>query len=877
MSLKTYKKKRKFSDTPEPEAIGGKKINAFRFYVQKHDASRLHYDFRLEVDGVLKSWAIPKGPSMDSKIKRLAIQVEDHPVEYGDFEGVIPDGNYGAGTVIVWDKGTYEIPAEYLEKEPAQKTVVRMLENGDIKLKLHGKKLRGEFALVKLKKSNTKNEWLLLKKKDKFSKSGKDILEKDLSVISNYNLTEVERKSTDDRVESAMRLLELDNYPATKKPTDLVPMMAYLTGEPFDDPEWLFELKFDGYRAIAMAGKNGKADLISRNGKSFNKAYKSVRKEIASLGRDLILDGEIIVVDDSGKSNFQWLQQYEHASKGTLLYYVFDLLYIDGRDITSAPLIERKLLLKGILDRSFKHLRYSDHVREQGTYLFRETEKLSMEGIIAKKSNSSYVYQSRSHNWLKIKHVKQQEVVIAGFTEPGGSRKYFGSLILAIRENNSWKHIGAVGTGFDERTLKEVYQRLKPLRQKKSVLEEDVKYRRAVVWVKPELVCEIRFQEWTDSDKVRQAVFLGLREDKAAREVYKEVPEDRSIEKSTKKKALTVNRSPARRELDYKEEKKRKAINRKLIEETDIGKNDNTQCTINKITLSFSNLTKEFWPDLGIRKLDVINYYSQIADVILPHLKDRPQSLRRNPDGIKKKGFFQKNMPSSIPDWLHTVPIKSGNKTINYLLCNDLQTLLFMANWGCIEINPWGAVVPSEDKPTYIVIDLDPNGVGFDKIVHVALKVREVLDVAGIPGYPKTSGATGMHVYVPLGGAYSYDQAKDFAEILVNYVYRICPEYTSLERKPSKRKNKVYLDYLQNRKGQTIAAPYCIRPVQDATVATPLFWDELEPDKLRPAMFTMKTIIERLEKYGDIFKPVLTEKIDMMKALKKLSQYYEQD
>ena len=876
MSLKTYKKKRKFSKTPEPEAVGGKKINAFRFYVQKHDASRLHYDFRLEIDGVLKSWAIPKGPSMNSEIKRLAIQVEDHPLAYGDFEGVIPEGNYGAGTVMVWDKGTYDIPAEYLKKEPAQKAIVRMLENGDIKLKLNGKKLQGEFALVKLKKSDDKNEWLFLKKKDKFSTDKEDILKSNHSVISGYRIREIEKKSSDDRVESGLHLLKIDTYPSKRKLKDPSPMMAYLIKEPFDDPDWLFELKFDGYRSIATVDKKGKTDLLSRNGKSFNKVYESIRKEVASLKQDLILDGEIIVVDDSGKSNFQLLQQYEHTSEGMLLYYIFDLLYIDGRDITSAPLIERKLLLKGVLDKTFKHLRYSDHVREHGIYLFKETGKLSMEGIMAKKAESSYVYHSRSHNWLKIKHVRQQEVVIAGFTEPGGSRNYFGSLILAVRDGNNWKHIGAAGTGFDERTLKEVYNRLKPLKQKKSPFNKEIKYKRNIVWVKPELVCEIKFQEWTGSDKVRQAVFLGLREDKSAREVNKETPEEDSL-KESKKKEITVNRSPAKRESEYQKEKKNKTVSEKLIDKKNLKDKNTLKYTINEVTLSFTNLHKEFWPDLGIKKIDVLNYYSQIGDFILPYLKNRPQSLKRNPDGIKKKGFFQKNMPDSIPDWLHTVPIESDNKTINYLLCNDLQTLLFMANWGCIEINPWGSVVASEDKPTYIVIDLDPNEIGYDKIIHVALKVREVLDVAGIAGYPKTSGATGMHVYVPLGGVYTYAQAKDFAEILVNYVHRICPEYTSLERKPSQRKNKVYLDYLQNRKGQTIAAPYCIRPVKDATVATPLFWDELKPDKLRPSMFTMKTIMGRLEKYGDIFKPVLTEKIDMTRALKKLSQHYEQN
>lgn len=873
MSLKTYKKKRKFSSTPEPEAIGGKKINAFRFYVQKHDASRLHYDFRLEVDGVLKSWAVPKGPSMDPEQKRLAIQVEDHPIEYGDFEGIIPEGNYGAGTVMVWDKGTYEIPDEYLEGDTPGKCVTRMLKNGDIKLRLHGRKLRGLFTFVKLKKSS-KNEWLLLKKKDQYSISGEDILENDHSVMSNYQLDDIERKASDKRTDSTISLLKIDAFPTKKKPSEPVPMNAYLVEGPFDHPDWLFELKFDGYRSVALVDKNGKTELLSRNGESFNKVYEVVRKEIASLKRDLILDGEIVILDQKGVSDFQLLQKYEHTNEGILLYYIFDLLYIDGRDITSAPLEERKLLLKGVLDKPFDHLRYSDHVREHGKYLFEETRKLSMEGVIAKKADSRYVYGIRSHDWLKIKHVKRQEVVIAGFTEPGGSRSRFGALVLAVRKDGHWQHIGAVGTGFDEYTLEKVYKKLKPLIQPESPLEEDIKSPKKIVWVKPELVCEIKFREWTSAYKVRQAVFLGLREDKPAEKVRREVPDKKKGEKRKAESEMT-NRTPVRRDSIYNKKEDPGTIHRNLINEKVLENTNEVQCTVNGIDLSFTNLDKKFWPEKGIRKLDVINYYSRVADFILPYLKDRPQSLKRNPEGIKKKGFFQKNMPSSIPDWLRTVSVESEEKTINYLLCNDRQTLLFMANWGCIEINPWNSQVASKDKPTYLVIDLDPNEIGFDKIVHVALKVREVLDVAGIPGYPKTSGASGMHVYVPLGGLYTYDQARNFAEIIVNYTRRICPEYTSLERSPSKRKNKVYLDYLQNRRAQTVAAPYCLRPVEEATVATPLFWDELIPDKLRPTMFTTRTILKRLERYGDIFKPVLTDKIDMADALKKLSEHYE--
>lgn len=875
MSLKEYKKKRNFSKTPEPKGLGSTGINTFKFYVQQHDASRLHYDFRLEINGVLKSWAIPKGPSLDPDEKRLAIMVEDHPMEYGPFEGTIPEGNYGAGTVQLWDQGTYEIPQKYVKGNSNTETLDEMLNGQDIKVFLKGQKLQGEFALVGFKKEE--NQWLLIKKDDEYA-SQADVLKKDKSVLSDKKLSAISDSNDGFWISSAKKVISLEQYDELNYPETADPMMAYLVDDTFNREGWIFELKYDGYRAVSHVHDDGSVQILSRNRKKLNNDYKLILEELKKINENVILDGEIVVMDDQGRSDFQLIQNYKKQKKGNLAYYIFDITYFNGKDLSKAPLTDRKYILNNLLlKEEYKYLRYSDHLPENGKYLYSQAEKLNLEGIIAKKAASTYQYGKRSKDWLKIKIIKQQEVVIAGYTKPHGSRKYFGSLVLGVMSGGKLQFIGSVGTGFSDSELERLHKIMLPLEKEKCPFDSKPEIGKDVIWLKPKLVAEIKFQEWTDQKKVRQASFLGLREDKKPKEVRREVPKMSSGEVPSVR-GKSKNRKPADNTSGYiKKQNHKTKLGSKVIENNKIDDQEELKIELNGKSLKFTNLNKAFWPDLNIKKKDVINYYSRMEKFILPYLQNRPESLKRNPNGIKDNGFFQKDVPESFSEWLHTEKIESETNEgpINYLICNDKETLLYMANLGCIEINPWSSTYKRPDKPVYSVIDLDPKDISFDEVVKVALKVKEVLDIAGIKGYPKTSGSKGIHVYIPLGEKYSYDHAKDFTEILVNYVHQLLPDLTSLERKPSKRKNKVYLDYLQNRKAQTIAAPYCLRPREKATVSTPLFWHEIKPGKLYPENFTIDNIFDRLEEIGDIFHPVLKETIDMEKALSRLSEYFD--
>ncbi|HSW88634.1 MAG TPA: DNA ligase D [Candidatus Saccharimonadales bacterium] len=785
MTLRTYKLKRKFAKTPEPKGSIHAKTKTLRFVVQEHHASHLHWDFRLELDGVLKSWAVPKGPSMDPKIKHLAVQVEDHPYSYRKFHGIIPTGNYGAGTVKIWDEGTYT--PIVLDNDP-EKLLRARLKKGDLKFILHGKKLKGTFVLVQLKK-DPKN-WLLIKEKDHAI-----LPEKQISIKGKR----------------------------AKMPHDISPMLAKLAEAPFNDSEWVFEIKWDGYRAIAEI-ENGEVKLYSRNQQNFNEKYPEIMKALQSINSEVILDGEIVAVDEKGTPQFQLLQDYSKNHHGvTLIYYVFDLLYLDGRDLRGIPLIERKKLLKELLPIT-SHLKYSDHIETYGLQLFDMVKSKHIEGIIAKRKRSLYV-SSRSSNWLKMKNIQMQEAIICGFTEPNGHRKEFGALILGIYENGELRYAGHTGGGFDEKKLHEIIGVLKPLITDKSPFPVTPKTNAPATWVKPKKVCQIKFSEWTQDGVMRQPVFLGLREDKKPENVTKDV-----ISKKPKEAASTSST-----------------------------KND------------FSNLDKVFWPKEGYTKGDVIAYYEKIAPFILPYLKDRPESMNRHPNGITGESFFQKDILTK-PKWVKTIPIysESDKKTRHWLICNDKDTLLYMANLGCIEINPWSSRIPKKNYPDYLIIDLDPNGVDFKEVITTAKVVKRIMDKAKMASFIKTSGKTGLHILVPMGAMYTFDQTRKFAEILANVVAKELPHTTSVIRDPQKREKKIYIDFLQNRHGQTIAAPYSLRPVPGVCVSTPLEWDELK-STLSPSDFTIKNILKRLEKKGDIWKGLLSHKgINMLKSLKLL-------
>jgi bifunctional non-homologous end joining protein LigD len=870
MALKAYKEKRSFGSTPEPQ--GGKPDgNSLQFVVQKHDASRLHYDFRLEMDGVLKSWAIPKGPSLNPADKRLAMQVEDHPFDYKDFEGIIPEGNYGAGTVMVWDEGTYEPLAETNGTKTAQnRELVKELKAGDLKFRLNGKKLKGEFALVKMKGKDD-NAWLLIKHRDKYA-TETPVTDKDRSVVSKKTLEQIadnpRAKKWISKAKAAGKKAVKDAAPEKRAaaaagvkramPMDISPMLATLVDKPFDDEGWSYEIKWDGYRALAYLRK-GTVELRSRNNKSFDKYYP-VYDALKAWKTDAILDGEIVVLDDKGKSNFSGLQNWRSEADGTLAYYVFDLIWLEGRDVMDVPLSARRALLEKLIPKG-DTIRYSENFETSGTKFFATAKKLGLEGIMAKKIDSVYTPGLRTREWLKVKTASRQEVVIGGFTRNEGSPKQFSALLAGVFEKGRLRYIGKIGTGFTEKMQAEMMKQFKPLIQSRSPFDVEPDVNRPsrfrpeppdakAVWLKPKLVCEVSFREMTEDGLMRQPSFKGMREDKDAKEVVRE--------KALPVRALTdAIRPPV------------PAGGRKTL----LNPTDESQVrAIDGHELQFTHLSKVFWPKEKYTKRDLLNYYYQVAPYILPYLKNRPQSLNRHPNGINAPGFYQKNVSGKVPDWIETFPYHSAGdeEDKEFLVCTDEASLMYMITLGCIELNPWSSRVATPDNPDWCIIDLDPDKkTPFDKVIEAAQVTKKVLDAAGIDCWCKTSGSTGLHVYFPLGAKYTYEESKEFARVVVQHVQAEIPDFTTIERMTSERKGRMYLDFLQNRPQATIAAPYSVRPKPGATVSAPLHWEEVKKG-LKMHDFTIITMLARLKQVGDLFKPVLGKGVDMAKALKKL-------
>jgi bifunctional non-homologous end joining protein LigD len=827
--LNDYKRKRNFKKTPEPAGSTKNKRTKHAFVIQKHHASHLHYDFRLEADGVLKSWAVPKGPSLNPKDRRLAMMVEDHPLDYASFEGTIPEGNYGAGEVIVWDTGTYDMIGNLPFREA--------LAKGDIKFTLRGKKLKGEFALVKMK-TEKDNTWLLIKKKDEYV-SEQNILENNHSVLSKRRLEDPPPKNGKFKTKPAIRKIDLSDAPVAPMPHGIKPMLANVAEEPFDREGWLFEIKWDGYRAIAEI-KKGAVELYSRRANDFKKKYPSIVESLSCVRHDAVIDGEVIAVNERGISQFQLLQDWDRGQKGNLLYCVFDILYLDGHDLRTLPLRRRKDILREVVD-GISGIQFSDHIEERGIDFLAVAKKQGLEGILAKDGESVYREGKWTDDWQKIKIVNHQEAVIGGFTEPRGGRKHFGALVLGVYNGDELVYIGHTGGGFNDKSIAALRKQLNPLIQKDSPFAKTPKTNMPVTWVQPKLVAEIKFQEWTSDGHMRQPIFIGIREDKSPRDVV--------------------------REEKTREPRKGKRFGKASPAAADSEKGLLIDDTLVKVT----HPDKIFFPKEKYTKGDVIAYYRVMAPYILPYLKDRPESLHRFPNGIKEESFFQKDVDHQPPPWVRTTNIHSDteDRDLNYLICDDERTLVYIANLGCIEINPWSSRAESLDKPDYAIFDLDPEGISFDEVIRAAHEIKKVLDSGGIASYCKTSGATGLHILIPTHARYSYDQVKNFVEIIMRTVQKRLPNTTSVERSPKKRQKRVYLDYLQNRRGQTIAAPYCIRPREGAPVSTPLDWKEVKKG-LDPAKFTMKTILNRIKKKGDIMSPMLGQSIDLQRALAKL-------
>jgi bifunctional non-homologous end joining protein LigD len=629
-------------------------------------------------------------------------------------------------------------------------------------------------------------------------------------------------------------------------------MLAKESDIAFDDKEWIYEIKWDGYRCIAEVNKKDVL-MYSRNGNTFNSSYPLIADAIKKLNINAVLDGEIIVLNEKGDPSFQLLQHYDSEPDHPIQFYVFDVLSINGTDTTDLPLLERKTLLKKLLKKS-EIIKYSDHIVGSGIDFFAVAKERNLEGIMAKRADSLYTPGERTGEWLKIKHHQSQEAIIAGFTQPAGSRKYFGALVLAIKNRNELKYVGHTGSGFDHATLKKLSDLLRPLIRQKSPFKENIKTNMPVTWVKPELVCEIKYAEITRDGHMRHPIFLRLREDKKASQVTMAATE-KMVKKTPDKKASSPTSS----------RKKTKAI---------IDKTGST-LSFGKTKVNLTNTDKVFWSKEGITKGDVIKYYQDMADYILPYLKGRPQSLFRTPNGFDKPGFFHKDAGEEGPDWIKSVPLfsESVNKNVNYIVCDNKQTLAYLNNLGCIELNPWHSTINSLNNPDYLIIDLDPSEKNtFEQVIQTANVVKQIFDKAGAPCYCKTSGATGLHIYVPMQKKYTYDQVKDFAHLICVLTQEQLPKFTSLERNLKKRgKSMIYLDHLQNRKGQTIASVYSLRPKAHATVSTPLLWKEVKSG-LSPQDFTIYNMAKRIKNTGDIFTGILGKGADLSKCLKKLEE-----
>jgi bifunctional non-homologous end joining protein LigD len=855
-TLDDYRKKRAPARTPEP--FGPPRAGEGRlFVVQKHAARRLHYDVRLEMDGVLKSWAVPKGPALRAEEKRLAVHVEDHPVEYADFEGIIPEGNYGAGAVIVWDRGWYRLVKD---DPPAEQ-----LRAGRLEVELFGVKLRGRWTLARM--GGKDKEWLLLKKADGFAGAEEPVEKFPESVLSGLTVEEVRAGST--RVAALRAALARANAPAGEVDAARQPvMLASLEGREFSDPGWLYEIKYDGVRILA-ARTGGEVALYGRAGQVFTPRYPEIVTALRALPLDrFVLDGEVVALDEAGRPSFQRLQNRMHLTRPAdverarstvpVSAVFFDALALDGHDLRRLPLTERKACLalavpaRGVI-------RYGDHVVGRGEDLYEAAAEQRVEGIIAKRADSRYT-GGRTREWLKIKCQLRQEFVIGGWTDPQGTRGRFGALHLGVYEGERLVYAGKVGTGFDEAALRRMWERLQPLARTTSPFDTGSPTGRGHHWVEPALVCEVRFTEWTEEGGIRHPSFLGLRDDKPADQCRREHGAGSFAQSSSR--SGTPPRSPvSTRSVD--------TVDSPTSQPDPAGQATPPGSGEHRVTIT--NPRKVFWPDEGFTKSDLVNYYEAVAPWLLPYLRDRAVVLTRYPDGITGKSFFQKDAPTWVPEWVRRARIRaeSAGRDIDYFVVDDVETLRYVANTGTIPLHLWASRLASLERPDWLVLDLDPKGAPFTDVVKVALALRRILERLELPSYPKTSGASGLHILLPLGARYSYEETRTFARLLATLAVEAAPAIATIARIISTRGGKVYVDFGQNGPGQTIVAPLSVRPLPGAPVSCPLRWPEVTA-RLDPARFTIRTAPVRLARLGDPMAPVLGGGIDIAAALARL-------
>ncbi len=834
--LGAYRAKRSLERTTEPgsraptapatPASGG------LFVVHMHAARRLHWDLRLEMDGVLKSWAVPKGPSPNRADKRLAVHVEDHPLEYGDFEGLIPEGNYGAGAVIVWDRGVW-IPLE----DPHEG-----LKKGKLLFELRGYKLRGKWALVKLKKSE--KDWLLLKERDEYVATESALPAQ--SVLS--GLTVEELKAGADRAAPIVR--ELSKLKAPRRrvtAAEALPMLAETREQPFSKPGWLFELKLDGYR-VRAGREHDEARLITRNGHDIAERFPEIARALVALPYEgFVLDGELVVPDDAGRPSFQRLQNRAGFTRSSearrpavvtpALFYVFDLLALAGFDLRPLPLVKRKAILQRMLPPAGA-IKYLDHFPNEGEALYEQVVKLGLEGIVAKKGDTPY-RAGRSPHWLKIRADRTDDFVVVGFTRPKGSRSGFGALDLGAYEDGRLVYAGRVGTGFSAAQLDEMSAALEKTARETPAFSGPHPDGASHTWVEPTYLAEVRYKEWTGDGLLRQPVFIRLRDDKPIEEAAQRGTGNEGTGRGRDEPPPASARPPLA------------PVSREV---------------------KFSNLDKIFWPDEGYTKGDLIEYYRTISPWLLPYLKDRPVVLTRYPDGITGKSFFQKDAPGYVPDWLRRERIWSEDtqRDIDYFVCDDEASLLYLANLGTIPLHVWASRSGSLELPDWCVLDLDPKEAPFIDVVTVARALRDLCDAIELPCFVKTSGSSGLHVLMPLGGQCTYEQTRSLAGLLARVIAQQLPEIATITRPVSKRGARVYLDYVQNGHGRLLVGPFSVRPLPGAPVSMPLSWSEVTA-KLDPHKFTIRTAVARMKRLkADPLLPLLELKPDLFSALERL-------
>ena len=899
--LATYRGKRDFTRTAEPRGRAvRRRPGRLRFVIQKHAASHLHFDLRLELDGVMKSWAVPKGPSLDPTLKRLAVQVEDHPIEYNSFEGLIPEGEYGGGTVMLWDRGTYTVDGA----EPATETAAMRREyaRGKVEITFHGDRLRGAFTLVrKHGDDEAKPQWLLIKRADDMAAPDRDLAsEVRTSVASGRTMEEIangdsrvwnsNRASNDGRRDRKGRRSSVrEQRPTTDRtlrgatsnhltlPASLSPMLATLVREPPTGAGWVYEPKYDGIRILGAAA-GGSIALLSRNGNAKTAQFPEVVDALRTLAqrraRSFVLDGEIVALAHDAPARFQTLQARTHLTDSEeitartratpVAYIIFDLL-LEGDDVLLAEPwhVRRKRLLQLLLPPVPHVLRVSETHEGDAHALIARARAAGWEGVIAKRRDSSYQPGKRSRDWLKLKVEHQQEFVVGGYTEPRASRQYLGAILLGYHDaEGQLVYAGHTGGGFSQDSLREMHRKLAPLERKTSPFAgRPPRTNERAHWVAPKIVVEVKFNEWTADGKLRQPIFLGIRDDKPAREVRREDPTTSADAPARR------SRAPARTRATARATRATRII--AAIEHLIAGGGEGLLDLGPRRALEVSNLDKVFFPRTGHTKGDVMRYYAAIAPTLLPAIADRPLVMKRFPNGVEGQAFYQQKAPADAPPIVRVETVADeGITTQKRVIGGDLSTLLYLVQLGAISVDPWHSRVKSIGFADYAIIDLDPGPrAKFQRVVQVARWVGEELDALGLHAVPKTSGASGIHIVLPLPPKVTNQQSRELAELVATRVAEKHPRETTLQRWVNARSPAaVYVDYLQNIRGKTVASVYSVRAQPAPTVSTPLRWEELT-DGLDPRAFTIDTMARRLADVGDLWATGMRRKNTIRKLV----------